>query len=157
MSIKTVFLDMDGVLTNFRRGCEKADAIHGTKVDWDKIHKLGKTFWAELEWLDGSKEFYKWLVNYCKEQKLDLCILSAVNYSDGVAGKHEWLDKNCPDIPKQNRYIVNFGRQKNRYASETAVLIDDFGKNIESFIMANGRGVKFDTPMQTKEDLTRLA
>jgi len=156
MSIKTIYLDMDGVLTDFRRGCEDQDAIQGTKVDWPKIHKLGAGFWADLEWLEGSEAFYKWLVNYCKEQKLDLCILSAVNYSEGVAGKQAWLDKHCPEIPKQNRYFVNFGKLKNKYASETAALIDDFGKNIEAFIMASGRGIKFENPTQAKEEVTRL-
>ena len=156
MSIKTVYLDMDGVLTNFRKGCEDQQAIEGVKVDWPKIHKLGPAFWADLEWLDGSEQFYKWLVKYCKEQKLDLCILSAINYQDGVAGKNEWLDKHCPEIPRQNRYFVNFGKQKNRYASETCMLIDDYGKNIEAFIMAGGRGVKYQSPAQAREDITRL-
>lgn len=148
---------MDGVLTNFRKGCEDHDAIEGTKVDWEKIHKLGSDFWAELEWLDGSDKFYRWLLKYCKSMKYDLCVLSAVNYADGVAGKHEWLDAHCPEIPRQNRYFAKLGRMKNKYATDNALLIDDFGKNIEAFVMAGGKGVKFDNPAQAKADIIRLA
>lgn len=156
MSIKTVYLDMDGVLTDFRKGCETHDAIDGTKVDWKKIHKLGTGFWTELEWLDGAEAFYKWLLKYCKSRKCDLCILSSVNYEAGVTGKHEWLDAHCPEIVRQNRYFVKNGHQKSKYASEDAMLIDDYGKNIEAFVMANGKGVKYGNPAQAKSDIVSI-
>lgn len=156
MSIKTVYLDMDGVLTDFKKGAEEAEAISGTKVDWERIHELGSKFWENLEWLAGGEEFYKWILKHAKDMGWDLCVLSAVNYEAGVKGKQEWLDAHCPEIPKQNRYFVNFGKQKNRYADETCLLIDDYGKNIEKFIMANGKAVKYNNPKQAKEDISRF-
>lgn len=156
MSVNTIFLDMDGVLTDFTKGAKKIEAIEGTKVDWPKIKKQGTNFWSELEWTPDGEKFARWLVKLCKESKIDLCILSAVAYEDGVKGKQIWLDEKLPTISKQNRYFVRGGRDKAKYASKNAVLIDDFGRNIEAFVMAGGQGVKFKNFEQAKEDLMSL-
>lgn len=146
MKINTIFLDMDGVIADFRKGCENLNAIQGTKVDWEIVHKAGSDFWANLDWCEGGQKFYKWLVKFCKEQNIDLCILSAINYDAGMQGKQDWLDKNCPEIPRQNRYFSTFGKEKVKYANKTSLLIDDFGKNIERFIMAGGQGIVYTDP-----------
>lgn len=151
--IKTIFIDMDGVLTNFVKGAQDAEAIDGKKVDWGKIHNLGSDFWANLEWVNGSKDFYKWLVQFAKEQHIELCILSAVNYDAGVSGKNAWLDTHCPEISMQCRYFTKAGKLKSRYAAKDALLIDDFGKNVEAFIMAGGLGVKFENPVKAKDEI----
>lgn len=150
--IKTIFLDMDGVIVDFRKGCEELDAIEGTKVDWKIVHENGSKFWSELDWMKNGEQFYKWLSKYCKEQNIDLCILSAVGYQDGIDGKQEWLD-NHVSIPRQNRYIVKLGKDKAKYASEDSLLIDDFGKNIEAFVMAGGRGIKFQNAKQARDEI----
>lgn len=156
MNIKTIFCDMDGVIVDFRKGCEDLDAIEGTKVDWAEVHKIGPNFWADLDWTKDGQEFIKWLISFCKECSIDLCILSAVNYDDGVKGKQIWLDEKIPSISKQNRYFVRFGKDKYKYASKNALLIDDYGKNIEGFIMAGGQGVKFKNFQQAKEEIITL-
>lgn len=156
MSVNTIFLDMDGVIADFTKGAKKIDAIEGTKVDWPKLKKLGTNFWSELEWTPDGEKFARWLVKLCKESKIDLCILSAVAYEDGVKGKQIWLDEKLPTISKQNRYFVRGGRDKAKYASKNAVLIDDFGRNIEAFVMVGGQGVKFKSFEQAKEDLMSL-
>ena len=98
MNINTIYCDMDGVLVDFRKGCEDLDAIEGTRVDWDTVHKLGPDFWADLDWTADGKEFIDWLVKFCKDCSIDLCILSAVNYSDGVKGKQIWIDEKVPSV-----------------------------------------------------------
>ena len=156
MNINTIYCDLDGVLTDFRKGCENLDAIEGTKVDWAKVHKLGPDFWADLDWTSDGKEFIDWLVKFCKDCSIDLCILSAVNYSDGVKGKQIWIDEKIPSVPKQNRYFVRFGKDKVKYAAKNALLIDDYGKNVEGFIMAGGQGVRYKNFQQAKEEIIAL-
>lgn len=153
MKIETIYLDMDGVIADFRKGCEQLNAIQGTKVDWDIVHKEGSAFWANLDWCEGAQPFYKWLVRFCKEQRIDLCILSAINYEAGVEGKREWLDKNCPEIPNQNRYFAKSGKDKTKFANKNALLIDDFGKNIERYIMAGGQGILYKDPADARDRL----
>lgn len=156
MNIQTIYLDMDGVISDFKKGCEEIDAIDGTKVDWPKIHELGPNFWAELPWTKDGEKLVKWLIKFCNDSKIDLCILSAVNYSDGVKGKQTWLDEKIPTLSKQNRYFVKFGRDKAKYANKTSLLIDDFGKNIEGFVMAGGEGIKYKTFEQCRDDLMSI-
>lgn len=153
--IKTIYLDMDGVIVDFRKGCEEIDAIQGYKVDWTKVRAAGLEFWANLPWTTDGQKFYKWLEKFCDEQHIDLCILSSVNFNDGVNGKYEWILNNTR-IPNKNIYIVSNGKAKAKYANKTSLLIDDFGKNIEAFIMADGLGIKFKSAQQAKEELLAI-
>lgn len=154
-NIDTIYLDMDGVIVDFRKGCEELNAIEGYKVDWETIHANGAEFWATLDWTKEGERFYYWLEKFCDEQGIDLCILSAVNYDDGVYGKLEWLKNHCR-IPQKNIYIVKNGKAKAKYANETSLLIDDFGKNIEQFVLAGGKGIKFKSAGQTRQELLKL-
>lgn len=154
-TIDTIYLDMDGVLVDFRGGCEKLSAIEGFKVDWETVHSEGPEFWSNLDWTKEGKRFYYWLEKYCDENDIELCILSSVNYDDGITGKLEWLRNNCR-IPSKNIYIVKTGKDKAKYASEKSLLIDDYGKNIKSFIMAGGKGIKFDSAGQVRQELLKL-
>jgi hypothetical protein len=89
------------------------------------------------------------------DEGIDLCILSQVNYNDGVNGKIEWLMANTK-IPNKNIYIVKTGKAKAKYANNQSLLIDDFGKNIESFVLAGGFGIKFESPGQARQALLEL-
>ena len=153
--IDTIYLDMDGVLVDFRQGCQELDAIEGYKVDWAKVHSAGIDFWANLPWTFEGERFYKWLEKFCDEEGIDLCILSQVNYDDGVNGKIEWLMANTK-VPNKNIYIVKNGKAKAKYANEHSLLIDDFGKNIEHFIMAGGFGLKYESAGQARQALLEM-
>ncbi len=154
-NINTIYLDMDGVICDFCGACKEIDAIEHYKVDWDKVHSAGIDFWANMAWTNEGQKFYKWLEKFCDEEGIDLCILSQVNYSDGVNGKIEWLMANTK-VPNKNIYIVKTGKAKAKYANNQSLLIDDFGKNIESFVLAGGFGIKFESPGQARQALLDL-
>lgn len=153
--ITTIYLDMDGVLTDFRGACQEIDAIEHYKVDWEKVHAAGIDFWSNMPWTKEGERFYKWLEKFCDEEGIDLCILSQVNYSDGVNGKIEWLMSNTK-IPNKNIYIVKNGKSKAKFANDSSLLIDDFGKNIEAFVLAGGLGIKFESPGQCRQAIFEL-
>lgn len=143
---------MDGVITDFCGACEEIDAIEQYKVDWEKVHQAGIDFWSNMKWTKEGEKFYKWLEKFCDESGIDLCILSQVNYSEGVTGKMEWLMANTK-VPNKNIYIVKTGKSKAKFANNSSLLIDDFGKNIEAFVLAGGVGIKFENPAQAKQKL----
>ena len=151
-NIDTIYLDLDGVICDFRKGCERLGAIEGYVVDWEKVHAEGSLFWAELEWTEDGQKFYNWLERFCDEQGIDLCILSQVAYQDGIDGKYEWL-RNNTRIPNKNIYIVKTGKAKSKFACPNALLIDDFGKNVEHFILGGGKAIKFNNAKQAKTDI----
>ena len=69
--ITTIYLDMDGVIVDFRKQCEKYKCIEGTKIDWHIIHEAGPEFWEECPWTESGESFYKWLDRFCKEENFD--------------------------------------------------------------------------------------
>ena len=89
--INKIFLDMDGVIVNFRGQCEKYECINGNKVNWETVHRGGTEFWEEMEWLPEGKELYQWILKLCKQENIDLFILTSVNFTDGKIGKLNWL------------------------------------------------------------------
>ena len=48
------------------------------------------------------------------------------------------------------------GKEKEYYADQNSVLIDDFRKNCEAFANGGGQFVKYETPRQTKDDLITI-
>ncbi len=155
--IKTIYLDMDGVIVDFLKGAKEYNVIkENGKIDWRTLESIGSSFWENLDWLDGSKEFYKWLLTFCERNNLDLCILTAIHLDEGKRGKMKWLSKNCPEIQNKNIYIVQNGSKKKKHATESSLLIDDFGKNVEEFIIAGGHAIKFTSPKNAKESLNGI-
>lgn len=164
--IKTIYLDMDGVIADFEKGCKDGGIMgdNGRPI-WPKLFKAGPDFWSNLAWMPGAQTFYTWLNKFCKDNKIDLCILSAAGKTGWKAadtGKKDWLAKNCPDIPQQNIYIVQTGdgvsaaEKKAKHAKDNALLIDDFGKNINAFIMAGGQAIKYEDPKKVRDAILEL-
>ena len=90
-----IYCDLDQVLVNFMKG---ADAVVGgdgfaanrDKEDkWNKINQT-KNFWANLEWMPGSKRLYQFIAKYNPQ------VLSAYSGRDPTSknGKMKWLSKN---------------------------------------------------------------
>lgn len=153
--IKTVFLDMDGVLTDFRKRCGEYNCIKGKKVDWPIIKTAGSKFWEEMEWTAEGKEFFKWIKNVCREEELELFICSSVKASDAKAGRLNWLKKNT-DIDRHHIILVNHGDEKAYYATPEALLIDDYRQNCEKFYSAGGQAIQFKAMDQAKNAIEEL-
>ena len=139
-----IYCDMDMVLVNFMKG---ADAVVGgngfvankdKEGKWNKINQT-KNFWANLDWMPGSKRLYDFIIKY------DAHILSAFTGRDPTSkvGKMKWLKKNTK-FKRANIHIV-LRSQKKSYAKtkegKSNILIDDYIKNIKEWEAAGGIGI----------------
>ena len=141
MALKTIFLDMDGVLDDFDKHADELELwredIH--KIDWKKLNAIGSKFWAEIEPFENGLYLYHKLLELCQEHGISLKILSAGRGAKCRFGKIEWLTKYCPEIPIENVIIKNKGIEKAQEASPDSILIDDLEKNIIAFKEAGGQ------------------
>src|SRR5574342_378654 len=157
--IDAIFLDMDGVLTNFM---DHALALHGTSTQelddagaWPhglyEVHEaMGITedeFWAKI---DASPEFwdglplYPWadaLWSACSKIAPTL-ILSAPSMDwRSASGK-----MNCLQRWKGRRFrewIFAPAKHKHRLARQGALLIDDSDRNTGDWMRAGGEAILF--------------
>ena len=67
--LPTIYCDLDMVLVNFMKGADKAVGGDGFVANrnkdekWSKINNT-KNFWADLEWMPGSKRLYQFIARY---------------------------------------------------------------------------------------------
>jgi len=146
--MKTLYLDMDGVLCNFNKrytelfGEEAASTRERKEFteQW-KLFIEGGNF-ATLDWFPGAIE----LLDYVKtlEGKVNIEILSSSGgelfHDKVVVQKLHWLQTH--NIPYYAN-ITNGSRKKALYATggENRILVDDTDYVIKAFIEAGGIGI----------------
>jgi 5'(3')-deoxyribonucleotidase len=129
---RTLYCDMDGVLADFighYNALFGGDYIHEVPDDilWSNINQYGKAkFFAELPWMEGSKEMWKYIEN----NFLNVKILSALGKSDLIdkqtsIGKRTWLSKHIPSLSEENIILVQNKHKKRHYSRPGDIIIDD--------------------------------
>lgn len=156
---RILYFDMDGVLDNFKKGSEKL----GIKFNgyyfvdkekaWEKINKLGSTFWYELEWIEGSLELFMYACQIFKNVE----ILSVGLNESAILGKRKW----CKQLEKvAELYGTNFkiniisNNEKEKFSNGKNILIDDYEENIKKW---NGPKILFKNAKQAKIDLFNMS
>ena len=153
--IEKVFIDLDGVLTDFmtaahefhnipysydeypykvnERDCLPPDTSDlSTREFWER---LDYGFWANLPWTEDGKAILGTIEAFVPKSKI--CILTSPPMNaEAVAGKVDWIKKNLPQYKRQ--FLV--GPRKDFCASPDALLIDDANHNIDAFTKAGGAG-----------------
>jgi len=160
MKIRQIFLDMDGVLSDFE---SKITEMLGSKV-WndDAGHKVYDDHKRELtskhmfRRMDPLPDAWK-LTDWCLNSGIHTEILTAagtVNREIVVRDKIEWIREH---INPYWTVIPTFkGSQKAAFAHKKAVLIDDRDKNIELWIKAGGIGILHTTADNTIKQLNEI-
>lgn len=159
-----VYLDMDGVLTNFDKryrelfGIPPEDVSRKEEHFWAnwKSFVLGNNF-TTLELLPDAKE----LLDYTKELQESGITIEILSSSGGQqfhdvvkAQKLIWLDKHGITY-KAN--IVPGGHLKAKYAlSPWYILVDDTPRVIEGFTNAGGTGILHTSAKETIDQLKKL-
>jgi hypothetical protein len=144
-----VFLDMDGVLTDFTGACEKLSEhmmlwyAADRERFWKHITAAGPGFWSDMPWMAGGKELHGFL----KSSGLNPTILSALPSPDrkiamvnARKGKIEWLKKEL-GVPYANNAILCFRPEKALQSGSSRILIDDNSNNIQEWEEAGGTAI----------------
>lgn len=159
-----VFLDMDGVITDFTGACEKLSehmmVWYTADRDrfWKHITAAGVGFWSDMPWMAGGKELHGFL----KSSGLHPTILSALPSPDrkmamfyARKGKMEWLKKEL-GTPYANDAILCFRPEKALQSGTSRVLIDDNSSNTREWEEAGGTAILHKNADRTIKCLTRI-
>lgn len=139
--MRNVYVDMDGVLTNFdgawrkyfgdRMSYDEYKSMVGQNVITERLKSFGKEFWSEMEWADDGKELWGELNEIC-----DPIILTApALFAESRIGKVEWVTRELGLVP------IILDRSKYKYACIDSILIDDRKQNIDEFEYKGGTGI----------------
>jgi 5'(3')-deoxyribonucleotidase len=151
-----IYCDLDQVLVNLMKGADEvvggSFVTHDKDERWKMINQT-KDFWANLEWMPGSRKLYQFIKKY------DPYVLSAYSARDpnSQVGKKKWLKKNTEF--KKSRINLVKREQKQKYAitdGKPNVLIDDYIKNINEWESKGGIGIHHTNVSKTISDLKRL-
>ncbi len=162
--IERVFLDMDGVLTDFvgamlrLLGREEAlqswppgvwDMPQALRMEpaelWGRIAREGERFWAELEaypWVDE-------LLGLVAQFAPFTILSSPSSQPESLSGKLRWLQKRFG--PAFRDYLI--GPPKHLCARPDVVLIDDSDENVSRFRLNGGHAILFPQPWNSNHGL----
>jgi len=162
-----IYFDVDDTLTDYSNRLGSM-IITDPKTGEERPIKASDTlnnieFWANTEWLPGSKEMVKFAINNFSNIKILSAVpelskadkeLTGKRFFDApVDGKTEWLNKNIGPI---KIIWTKSGKEKTIYATPNTVLIDDKPENIKAFEKAGGIGILMDNPQNVINKLSDL-
>lgn len=150
-----VYLDMDGVLVNFRKGIHDAFNIsydYSTLSDkwkfWEDwpdvtfnmVNAVCTTeFWQNLEWMHDGLELFKAVLMKFPSDEADIYLLTTpMPNLESATGKALWVDQYVPIF---NKRLIITRTSKSLLAGLDTLLIDDKDKNVEEFVEAGGQGI----------------
>ena len=134
-----IYCDMDGVLTDFESRFEHFSGMHpqeyekkhGLPAFWELIDvKIGVRFWVGMKWMPEGQRLW----NFISPYKPDL-LTSPSRDNASRLGKQLWAKNNLSPKPK---VIMAYSKDKQRYANENSILIDDKKSNINEWRAAGG-------------------
>jgi hypothetical protein len=138
-----IYCDMDGVLTNFESRFEhfsgmhpqEYEKAHGIPAFWNLIDvKIGVRFWVGMDWMPQGRKLWDFISPY----KPDL-LTSPSRDNASRLGKQLWAKNNLSPKPK---VIMAYSKDKQRYANENSILIDDKKSNINEWAAKGGIAIR---------------
>ena len=138
-----IYCDMDGVLTDFEKRFDHFSGMHpqeyekkfGIEQFWHLIDtKIGVRFWVGMDWMPEGKRLW----DFIKPYKPDL-LTSPSRHNSSRLGKQLWAKNNLNPKPK---VIMAYSADKQRYANENSILIDDKKSNINEWAAKGGIAIR---------------
>jgi len=140
--MKKVFIDMDGVLTEYRKDCETRDLMQkgyflSLKPEWNMLGAL------------------QLLIENGEALGISVCVLTKVYpslFRYSVSEKLQWRDKYMPDLFDSEFVMVNGEVQEKSDAvrellggeiGTDCILIDDYNANLREWHSNGGTAVKY--------------
>ncbi len=134
-----IYCDMDGVLTDFESRFEHYSGMSpkeyenkfGTAGFWNLIDvEVGVKFWVGMDWMPQGQKLWDFISPY----QPDL-LTSPSRDNNSRLGKNLWVKNNLNPKPK---VIFAYSKDKQRYADENSILIDDKKSNINEWAAKGG-------------------
>ena len=138
-----LYCDMDGVLTNFEARFEHYSGMHpqeyekkyGLPAFWELIDiKIGVKFWIGMDFMPQGRELW----DFIKPYQPDL-LTSPSRDNNSRLGKNLWVKNNLSPKPK---VIFSYSKDKQRFANENSILIDDKKSNINEWTSRGGIAIR---------------
>ena len=152
----TIYSDMDGVLTDFDfQFMKSSEGIipseykrnFGTNGFWDLIEKGGVGYWAGMPWMSDGRKYWDYIKKYTP------LLLSSPSASESSRlGKRVWVKNNLPGT----KLILARSTDKQKYADENSILIDDRPSNIDQWRSQGGIGILHVSAEDTIQQLKKL-
>lgn len=146
-----VYLDMDGVLVDFRRGVCEVFGLSGNPEKWcfwedwpnvtsEMVNAIcTQEFWRTLNFThDGQVILYGWVGLMQKFDDITLLTMPMPN-PGSWSGKYLWVEENMPAKFMNN--IIMLQGSKAQLAGPDILLIDDKDENVEKFRAAGGQAI----------------
>lgn len=154
--IQMIFLDMDGVIANFRERYvqefgEDPDKVKNVR-HW--VEFVNRNCFEDLDYMRGAKQGIKFL----KKSNVHVKILSSTGGKhkprdvEVARQKQKWLDDHEIEWPA---IFVPGKHNKVKYAEKGAIIIDDDEQTIEEWNNAGGIGI-LHTDWETTVTILRL-
>ena len=164
--IKTVFLDLDGVVSDFLRGLHEALDVSYSYVKytyekgkWDMLNDIKRSdgtpvtfrecddcctipFWHRLYWMHDSAEILRAIGGWFNVENIYLLTTPMPN-PESSTGKVLWVRDNLPEFIKRTILIC---APKSLLARPDTLLIDDKDENVEGFQKAGGNAILVPRP-----------
>ncbi len=164
--IKTIMIDLDGVLVNFLGGLHKALGVPYDinnypyeKGKWNMLTDIKRfddipatfeqcndcctaNFWDNLEWVHDGRNILRVIMNTFGLEKVYLLTTPMPNL-ESASGKMMWVNGNLPICLK--RTIITQA-PKHLLARPDTLLIDDKDENVDGFCKAGGKAFLVPRP-----------
>ena len=138
-----IYCDMDGVLTDFEKRFDHFSGMnpqeyekkYGTPSFWELIDvKIGVRFWVGMDWMPEGRRLWDFIKPYQPH------LLTSPSRNDtSRLGKNLWVKNNLNPKPKT---IFAYSADKQRYANENRILIDDKKSNINEWAAKGGIAIR---------------
>jgi 5'(3')-deoxyribonucleotidase len=153
--INTVFLDMDGVITDFNKSvCEQFNLPYPPQVYYffpeirPQVNAFcDRLFWQNLEWMHDGRDILRAITELFEPEKVYLLTKIMPNV-ESASGKMIWIQNNLP-VYFSRVIITSLGVPKSFMARPDVLLIDDNDKFVNEFREVGGKAILVPRPWNT--------